>query len=170
MVIEEIVPQLPKTKEGVENSYNSCNNLKKFIGNDNNEFKNNLEKAKSDLSKVKSDYDAESWDWVIIKSYYAMHHAINSMLIKFKGFYSKDHICAIIALKYLDLLPEDIYLKLRNINAKFSDFTGFGVTYSLRKISQYDVNKWKNISKKDADAVYNSAKELISYIEKRCYE
>lgn len=65
---------------------------------------------------------------------------------------------------------ENLYQKLRNINTKFSDFTGFDVTYTLRKISQYDVRKWKDITEKDADSIYSLAKELISFIEKRCYQ
>lgn len=170
MVIEELIPQLPKTKKGIENAYGNCRRLKRFISVEEDEFESHLEKAKSDLSKVKADFDTEGWDWAIIKSYYSVHHAINAMPVRFKGFYSKDHICAILALKYFDLLSEDLYTELRKIHTKFSDFTGFDITYALRKISQYDVKKWKQVSKEDAEAVHGFARKLVSFVEERCYE
>ncbi|MBI5871463.1 HEPN domain-containing protein [archaeon] len=169
MVIEEIIPNIPKGKKAVEHAYSNCAKLKKFVTVSSNEFTSHLEKAKSDLSSIGADYKDENWDWVIVKSYYAMHHAINCLLVKLMGYYCNDHICAIITLKHFELLPDSLYLKLRNINAKFSDFTGFDVSYSLRKISQYDVRKWKNISKQDAEAIYKVAKELIAFVEWRCY-
>ena len=92
------------------------------------------------------------------------------MLVKSQGFYSKDHICAILALNYLKLISESFYKKLREINTKFSDFTGFEISYSLRKLSQYDVLKWKSINKKDAEQIYSLAKELILFVEVECYK
>lgn len=169
-MIEEIIPQFPRDKKKIENSYGNCTKLKKFIFVGKKEFIAHLEKAKSDLSKVKSDYEKEAWDWTIIKSYYATMHALNALLVKEKGFYAKDHFCTILALKYFDLIPKNLYEKLREINAKFSDFTGFDITYTLRKISQYDVVKWKELTKEDADSVYSLAKEIISFVERRCYQ
>lgn len=168
-MLEEIVPQLPRDGERIKNSYSNCAASKKFISVGEKEFTAHLEKAKSDLSKVKSDYDKEAWDWTIIKSYYATMHALNALLVKEKGVYAKDHFCTVLAAKYFNLLPEELYEKLREINAKFSDFTGFDVTYTLRKISQYDVVKWKELTKEDADSVYSLAKEVVSFVEKRCY-
>lgn len=170
MVIEELVPKLPKTEKSIKCAYESCLNLKKFVFVESKEFAAHLEKAKSDLKSAETDYKAESWDWVIVKAYYAIHHAINALLVKSKGFYSKDHICAILALKSFELIPEVLYQKLRKIDAKFSDFTGFDITYTLRKISQYDVRKWKDISATDAKSIYSLAKELIAFIEERCYQ
>ena len=51
-MIEEIVPQLPKTKDGIKNAYTNYNNKKKFISLNEEEFKYHLEKAKSDLPKL----------------------------------------------------------------------------------------------------------------------
>ncbi len=169
-MIEEIIPQLPKTEDRVKNAYESCSNTGKFINVKNEEFSAHLEKAKSDLKNVGADFEKQAWDWVIIKSYYAMHHAINALLIKEKGFYSKDHICAILALKFHELIPVETYNMLREINSKFSDFSGFDITYTLRKISQYDVRKWKSLSKADAESIHLVSKEIVSYVEQRCYE
>lgn len=169
-LIEEIIPTLPKKKEKIKKGYENCEKARKYVVVSKEEFKLHLEKAKSDLSKIQADYENEAWDWVIIKAYYAIHHAINALLIKFNGFYSKDHFCAILALKNFELIPKNIYEKLRKISTKFSDFTGFEITYSLRKISQYDVEKWKQLSKEDALKIYNFAKEFVSFVERRCFE
>lgn len=169
-MIEDIIPTLPMNKTSVFKGFCNCRKLKKYIITSNKEFIVHLEKAKNDLYKIKSDYENEAWDWVIVKAYYALHHAINSLLIKFRGFYSKDHFCAILALKNFDLVPQNIYENLRKISVKFSDFTGFEISYSLRKISQYDVIKWKQLSKEDASKIYNFTKEFVSFVEKRCFE
>lgn len=168
MVIEEIVPNLPKKAERIQKAYESCS--ERFITVSKEEFSAHLEKSKSDLANVESDFLKGSWDWAIIKSYYATHHAINALLIKEKGFYSKDHICAILALKFFEILPVVLYQELREINAKFSDFTGFDVSYTLRRISQYDVRKWKQVSKNDAEAIYSLAKKIVAFVEEECYK
>jgi len=169
MVIEELVSQLPKTKESIAKSYESCDTQKRFVKVGKDSFLPHLEKAKSDLSRITPDMENGYWDWVIIKSYYATHHAINALLVKSLGFYSKDHICAILALKNHELLPDELYNKLRSINAKFSDFTGFDITYSLRKISQYNVMRWKSLTKNDARAAYSLADEMVRFAEERCH-
>lgn len=168
-MIEDIIPTLPKKKEGIEKSYKNCEESRKYTILSKEEFKSHLEKAKSDLSRIQVDYDDEAWDWVIIKAYYAIHHAINALLIKFLGFYSKDHFCAILALKNFELIPQDAYEKLRKISTKFSDFTGFEVSYSLRKLGQYDVEKWKQLSREDALKIYDFTREFVSFVERRCF-
>ena len=167
-MLEKIVPKLPKTKEAIARAFENCS--KKFVTVSNEEFKAHLEKSKSDLASISNDYVKNSWDWVIVKAYYAIHHAANALLVKFNGFYSKDHICAILALKYSELLPETLYQKLRKINAKFEDFTAFDVSYILRKISQYDVTEWKALSKQDAESICAFAKEFVAFVEERCYK
>jgi len=142
MVIEEIVPQLPKKLEKIKKSYKNCSNLGKFTTVNQEEFSAHLEKAKSDLANVESDFRKQSWDRVIIKSYYSTHHAINALLIRKNGFYSKDHICAILALKFFEIIPQEIY----------------------------DVRKWKQLSKKDAESIYLLAKEIVAFAERECYK
>ncbi len=168
-MIENIISTLPRNKESVYKGFCNCRKLKKYILVSEKEFAPHLEKAKSDLSKIRADFENEAWDWVVIKSYYSIHHAINALLIRFQGFYSKDHFCAILALKNFDLVPSDIYEKLRKISTKFSDFTGFEISYSLRKIGQYDVIRWKQLSKEDASKIYNFTKEFVAFVEKRCF-
>lgn len=164
-----MVSALPKSKEGVERYFSGCKKRKRFVGVKRDEYAAHIEKAKSDLSRVRSEMEASAWDWAIIKSYYAIHHAINGLLVKAEGFYSKDHTCAIVALKSLGILPEELYERLREIDGKFSDFRGLDIIYMLRKISQYDVRGWKDLTRKDAESVFSLAREVVSFAESKCH-
>lgn len=170
MVLEELDSRLPTDENDVKNAYASCEARKKFVEIDKSEFTVYLEKSKSDLERVEADYKTGGWDWVVVKSYYSMHHAANALLARFHGVFSKDHTCAILALKALELIPDDFYERLRVIHSKFSDFTAFDLTYLMRKVGQYDVHRWKEIDRNDADMIYSLAKEFVGFAERRCHE
>jgi len=165
MVLEEIKSRLPKRRKTIKAFYDSCLSRKKFIEVENSEYTIHLEKAKHDLYRAIKEFDDGCWDWTIIKAYYAIHHAANALLIKKAGFFSKDHICLIVALKYLELIPDEFYKKLRSLHSRFSDFSAFELVYSLRKISQYNVPKWKELSKDDAKIVLEFAKRFVKFVE-----
>ena len=168
-MLEEMIPRLPRKESSIKKAFESCKSRGRFVPVDSKKFSAHLEKAKSDLAKISYEMDHRAWDWVIVKSYYSMHHALNALLVKFQGIYSKDHYCAILAIKEKELITEDIYKEFRKIDSQFSDFTGFDVTYTLRKIGQYDVKEWKGITERDAQAVYSIAKRIVEYAEERCY-
>lgn len=151
MVLEEIKARIPKRKKAIKTFYESCTSRKKFIKVENTEFIIHLEKAKHDLQRAVEEFKDECWDWTIIKAYYAIHHAANALLVKRTGFFSKDHVCLIVSLKHLEVIPDDFYEKLRSLHSRFSDFSAFELVYSLRKISQYNIVKWKELSKSDAE-------------------
>jgi uncharacterized protein (UPF0332 family) len=81
------------------------------------------------------------------------------------GMFSKDHICLIIALKYFELIPDNFYNQLRKFHSKFSDYSAFEIVYSLRKISQYNVAKWRKVTKKDAELILDFAKMFVKFVE-----
>lgn len=167
-ILEEINVKFPKNMEKIEKSYVNCKNRKKYIEVEKEEYKNHLEMAKNDLSSIKCDFESMNWRWVITKSYYAIFHATNALLIYKEGFYSKDHNCATIALKKDELIPPNIYTELGNIYQKFSDIFGFAIIFEARKISQYDVVKWKELSKEDAKIAMDFAKKFVSFVEVEC--
>jgi len=167
MVLEDLKSRLPKRKKAIKSFYDTCLSRKKLIKVENSEFTIHLEKAKHDLQRAIKEFEDECWDWTIIKAYYAIHHAANALLVKKFGFFSKDHICLIISLKHLELIPDEFYEKLRVIHSKFSDFSAFELVYSLRKISQYNVVKWKYLSKKDAESVLEFAKRFVKFVEEQ---
>ncbi|MGC8812551.1 MAG: HEPN domain-containing protein [Candidatus Aenigmatarchaeota archaeon] len=165
MVLEELSSKLPKRKRAIKSFYETCLSRKKFIKVESSEFSIHLEKAKHDLQRAIKEFEDECWDWTIIKAYYSIHHAANALLVKKAGFFSKDHVCLIISLKHLELIPNEFYEELRTLYSKFSDFSAFELVYSLRKISQYNIIKWKELSKKDAEIVLEFAKKFVKFVE-----
>jgi uncharacterized protein (UPF0332 family) len=165
MVLEEIGSKLPTREDSIKAYYETCISRKKFINIDASEAIFHLEKTKHDLSRAIKEFENDCWDWTIIKAYYSIHHAANALLIKKAKMFSKDHICLIVALKHLGLIPNEFYEELRKLHSKFSDFTAFEIAYSLRKVSQYDVVKWKELSKEDAELVLEFAKKFVKFVE-----
>ena len=165
MLLEELKSKIPKRKKSIENFFNSCMERKSFVKTDSQEYVLHLEKSKHDLNRALKEFEDKCFDWTIIKAYYAVHHAANALLIKKQGMFSKNHICLLVALKYLNLIPEEFYQKLREIHSKFSDFSAFEITYSLRKISQYSVAKWKELTENDTKAILLFAKQFVAFVE-----
>ena len=165
MLLEELKSKIPKRKRSIENFFNSCMERKSFVKTDSQEYVLHLEKSKHDLNRALKEFEDKCFDWTIIKAYYAVHHAANALLIKKQGMFSKNHICLLVALKYLNLIPEEFYQKLREIHSKFSDFSAFEITYSLRKISQYSVAKWKELTENDTKAILLFAKQFVAFVE-----
>ena len=167
-IFEEINIKFPKDEKKIVKAFESCKIRNKFIEIPKDSYKEHLEMAKDDLVSLNYDFNKENWRWTIIKSYYSIFHATNALLINKLGFFSKDHLCAILALKYKDLMNDNIYLELGKIYEKFSDIFGFALMFEARKLSQYSVTKWKNLTKKEADIAKRFAKKFVSYVEGEC--
>lgn len=165
MKIEEIKIKLPKKEESVRKFYQKCEKRKKFIDSNKESYKKHLEKAKHDLYRAIKEFEDKCWDWTVIKSYYAIHHTANALLLKKKEFFCKDHSCLIIALKYHKLIPEALFKELTNLHESFSDILSLDLTFQLRKLGQYDVNEWQNITEKDASLIISVAKKFLSFVE-----
>lgn len=165
MLIDELKSKLPKTDIAIAGFFGSCSERKTYVETEKSETVRHLEKAKHDLSRAIREFEDNCFDWTVIKAYYAIHHAGNALLVKGRGVFSKNHVCLIIALRHLDLISDEFYQELRGIHSKFSDFTAFDMTYSLRKISQYDVVRWKSIGRDDADAMLSFAKKFVGFVE-----
>lgn len=167
-IFEEINVNFPKTEKRLEKAYESCQKRKKFVEITNEFFVEHLELAKDDLSSINIDFQNKNWRWVVTKSYYAVFHATNALLVKKKGFFSKDHLCAVIALKKDNLIPDEVYKELGEIYERFSDIFGFAIIFEARKLSQYDTKKWKELDEKDAKIVLDFAKKFVSFVEVAC--
>lgn len=167
-LFKEINVRFPKSEEKLSRSFESCEKRGKFIRVSKEEYLEHLEIAKDDLVALKSDFNNQNWRWVITKSYYSIFHATNALLINKLGFYSKDHLCAIIALKKENLIPKNLYSELSNVYERFSDIFSFAMIFEARKLSQYDVHKWKELTEDDATVAKNFAQKFISFVEEEC--
>lgn len=166
MKLNEIKIKLPEKEDSIKNFFGSCKSRRKFVDSDPNDYMKHLEKAKHDLNRADAEFKDDVWDWTIVKAYYAIHHAGNALLLKSKGFFSKDHGCLIIALNFFNLIAKELFVKLKNIHNRFSDVLSLDLTFELRKISQYSVDEWKDLTKEDAEKVLAIAKEFVSYVER----
>ena len=61
--------------------------------------------------------------------------------------------------KIILMVIEELKSKLPKRKAAFE------IMYSLRKISQYDVVRWKDINESDADNVLSFAKKFLKFVE-----
>ena len=169
-LFEEINVKFPKTEKRLEKAFESCEKRKKFVEVSQESYLEHLELAKDDLNSIEVDFQNKNWRWVITKSYYAIFHATNALLVSKLGFFSKDHLCAVIALKKRELIPEEVYSELGNIYERFSDIFGFAIIFEARKLSQYDTKKWKELDEEDAKTAKDFAKKFVSFVEEACNE
>jgi len=165
MEIKDISIKLPKEEKGISSFYENCEKRKKFIEADKDNHEKHLKKAKHDLFRAVREFEDKCWDWTVIKAYYAIHHAANSLLLKKKGFFCKDHSCLIIALKHHELIKDELFKELFDLHESLSDVLGLDLTFQLRKLGQYDVNEWEKITEENAKLVVSIAKKIISFAE-----
>lgn len=165
MKIDEINVKLPKKEDNIKNYYENCENRKKFVRGERDNYKIHLKKAKHDLFRAIKEFEDKCWDWTVIKAYYALHHASNALFLKKEGLFCKDHSCLIIALKFHKLISEEQFKELSKIHESFSDIFGFDLTFQLRKLGQYDVYEWENIKEEDAKLIIEIAKKFVAFIE-----
>lgn len=165
MKINGIKINLPEKEKSFKKFFNNCKNRKKFVDDTKEHYKQHFKKAKHDLTRAIAEFNDGCWDWTIIKAYYAIHHAGNSLLSKFKNQFSKDHSCLIIALKHFNIIDESLFEELTKLNEKFSDILSFDLMFQLRKISQYSVDEWEDLTKEDANLVLNVAKKIVKFAE-----
>ena len=165
MEIKDINIKLPKNAESLEKFYQNCEIRKKFISGNKQFSEKHLKKAKNDLYRTIREFEDKCWDWTVIKAYYAIHHSGNALLLRKKGFFCKDHSCLIVALKYHNLIADELFNELSKLHESLSDALGFDLTFQLRKLGQYDVDEWENIKESDASIVISIAKKFVSFVE-----
>lgn len=170
MSIEEIKIKLPKSDRSVERFFSNCEARRKFVRDTEGHFRSHIKKAKHDLARAEAEFAGMCWDWTIIKAYYAIHHAGNALLSRKKGVFSKDHSCLLIALKHWNLIEPRFFRKLSELNERFSNIFSIDITFQLRKIGQYNVDEWENLSMEDAKLVLSVAKEFVQFSERNCIE
>lgn len=167
MKIEEVKIKLPKKEGSIKRFFENCEKRRKFVDDTKDHYKKHLKKAKHDLSRAIAEFKDKCWDWTVVKAYYAIHHAGNALLSKNKIKFSKDHSCLIIALKYFNLIDKTLFNELVELNERFSDVLSLDLTFQLRKISQYSIDEWEDITRKDAELILNISKKFIKFVEER---
>ena len=169
-MMDRVKIKLPKAEKAMYNFFSNCEKKKKFVKDVKGHYIKHLKKAKHDFSRALDEFEDECWDWTIVKSYYAIFHAGNALLSKKKGLFSKDHSCLISALKVWNLIGNELFSKLVKVYERFSDTLSIDLTFQLRKISQYDVDSWEDLTKKDARLVLEVSREFVKWVESEVYD
>ncbi|MDP6627540.1 MAG: HEPN domain-containing protein [Methanopyri archaeon] len=168
-LLGNVTSNLPRSSEACTSFFDNCARRRRFVRVPKGDFAKHLEKSKHDFSQVESDYTRGSWDWVVVKAYYAVFHAANALLIRERSEYSKDHACVFVALEHHGLVTPELYRELGSLHGRFSDMAAFDIIYGVRKVGQYDVDRWSSITKEDADNVVEFARRFLVYVEGRCH-
>ena len=161
----EIEKKLPNNPEKIKNYYENCERRHKYVEGIKEHADKHLRKAKHDLSRAIKELEDSCWDWTVIKAYYSIFHAGNYLLLKNKSFFCKDHSCLLIALEHHKLINESLYKELSAIHENLSNIFGFDLTFQLRKLGQYDVYEWEEITEDDAKLIVLIAKKFIQFAE-----
>ncbi len=115
--------------------------------------------------------DYSSWDWVIIKSYYAMYHSVLSLLAKL-GIQTKTHYITMTAFELFFIKKKIISEKYLNIfkivkeSAKISDVY-LGEIKEVRQkrfTANYDVEA--SIQEKEADYCLELAEDFLKEMKR----
>ncbi len=167
MKIKGLRPKAPKDGEPLKNFFLNCEGRRKFVQDTKGHHKQHLKKSKHDFYRAEAEFRDMCWDWTIIKAYYSIHHAGNALLSKEKGVFSKDYSCLIVALNYWKLIDESLFEKLVEVYEHFSGILSLDIAFQLRKIGQYSVDEWEELSKEDAELILNLAREFIRFAEGR---
>ena len=83
---------------------------------------------------------------------------------------SKDHSCLIIALKQYQLIDNSLFIELMNLYDRFSNTLSLDLTFQLRKISQYNVDEWQDVTQEDAKLILAVAQRFIRFVEEKVYD
>ena len=63
------------------------------------------------------------------------------------------------------MIDQGLFDELSKLNDRFSDVLSLDLAFQLRKISQYSVDEWENLTKEDAELILNIAKKFIKFVE-----
>ncbi|MDP7080276.1 MAG: HEPN domain-containing protein [Candidatus Undinarchaeales archaeon] len=166
MKMSSVRAMLPREEGPINRFFDNCMKRKRLLDDVPDHHRKHLLKAKHDLARARAEFDDECWDWTVVMAYYAIHHAGNALLSREKGLFSKDHSCLIIALQRWDLITADFMGEMAQVHQRFADAVDLDLTFQLRKISQYSVDEWEDITREDAGAILEVAARLVRFVER----
>lgn len=160
---------IPKTKDKLEKEYKKCE--KSFVKIDNRLFKEYMELSYEDLESARNEKNAR---WTVTKAYQSLFLMCNSILVRKKGFYSKDHNCLILALVHDNLISKEllerIHELLKNKDKLFNEFNpedSFFEEISLIRIERNNrlyLPITLRTTKKKSDEIVGEVRELIKIL------
>jgi len=155
----------PKSEKAAEKDYVDCIEHKRFKQINKSFYSEYLTRSQKDLTSAYRDLEDGDYHWGIIKAYQALFFVLNALLIKYKGYFSKDHRCIITALLKEKVIStavaEHVDLFIKNLD----DFKTLDEVDDLRldrNKAMYSPTAWKDFKKQQAETILNEARELIN--------
>lgn len=157
---------LPANSTALNRAFLSCERKGKLKAIDVALYSDYVERAQKDLASAERDFSAGDFHWARVKAYQSLFYLLNALLIKYKGYFSKDHGCVIIALMHENIITEEtaaaLHLLVKNaleqVNADtiYADFDEFRMQ---RNFALYKPKAWEDVKAEDVRQELDKIKE-----------
>ena len=156
---------VPKSKPAVERDYVDYIKNKKFKQISKEAYPEYLLRSQKDLTSSYRDLEGGDHHWAFIKAYQALFFVLNALLIKYKGYFSKDHKCIITALLKEEVISIAVAEHIDLFVKALDEFKTLDEVDDLRldrNKAMYAPTAWKDFKKQQAESVLNEARDLIN--------
>ena len=156
---------VPKSKDAIERDYKDCIKGEKFKKISRESYSEYLLRSQKDLASAYRDLEAEDNNWAIIKSYQALFFVLNALLVKYRGYFSKDHRCIITALLKEQVISTAVAEQVDSVVKVLDEFKALDEVDDLRldrNKAMYSPTAWKDFKKQQVKNTLNEVRELIS--------
>lgn len=164
---------IPKTEKTLEKAYLNCERRRKFRKIDSQQFKDYVIRSQKDLASAENDFKSGDYYWARIKSYQALFHMLNALLVKNFGYYSKDHGCILAALMKNKIITDEIASELHIIVESLSENKMMSSEDALQDIDDFRIQRnfalykpkaWKEVTKEDIEQELGKIKNNINIL------
>lgn len=151
---------LPKNEKRAENDFEDCKKHNVFVDVDKELFKEYVVRAQKDIASAENDIDSGYFYWSTIKAYQAVFFIANALLVKYLGYYSKDHKCIITALLREKIISGKTAKKLDSALERklLSDMDSLRLE---RNKAMYGPDAWKRVTEEGAKNALRESKALF---------
>ena len=164
---------LPKTVRALEKAYENCEEKNKFRKINNEQFHDYVIRSQKDIASADNDFNNEDYYWARIKAYQALFHMLNALLVKYCGYYSKDHGCILTALLKNNIISNktasQLHLIVKNVLESgirtpedvIQDIDDFRIQ---RNFALYKPKAWEEVTKEDIKQELDKIKDNIKIL------
>ncbi len=157
----------PKSKKAIEKDYEDCVKRDRFKQVSKATYPEYLTRSQKDLASAYRDLEDKDNHWAIIKSYQALFFILNALLVKYKGYFSKDHKCILTALLKEEVISEAVAKSVDSVVKSLDEFSTLDEIDDLRldrNKAMYAPTAWKDFKKQEAEKILDEVRELINQL------
>lgn len=152
---------LPKSLKALESDFNDCIRVKAFVKVPKETFSEYLERSRKDFASAKNDLNNGYPYWALVKAYQALFFVVNALLVKYCGYFSKDHKCLLTALLKEKIISSELVKRLKSKLKDLSKLNKIDELRLERNLALYKPDSWKTITKNHAEKLLEETRALI---------